>query len=70
MPFLDYQTKDGKAYTILPIHIRALESVGKDSTRIYATIGGIPMTFVANRPHADVKAEWQKALAEESEQST
>ncbi len=69
MTILDYETKNGKKYTILPIHIRGLESIGTDSTRIYATIGGIPMTFVANRPHADVKAEWQKALAEEQEQS-
>ena len=69
MPFLEYQTKQGKTYTLLPIHIRALESIGNDSTRIYATIGGIQMTFVANRPHADVKSEWQKAVAEESEQS-
>lgn len=69
MGFLKFQTKQGKKYNILPSHIRALESVGSDGTRIYASIAGISINFVANRPHAEIEAEVEKALAEESEQS-
>lgn len=69
MGFLKFQTKTGKKYDILPIHIRGLVSESDDSTRIFASIAGIPLTFVANRPHADVEAEIEKALAEEQEQS-
>lgn len=68
MGFLKYQTKQGKKYNILPIHIRAFVSEGSD-TRIHASIAGDPITFVVNKPHADVEAEIEKALAEESEQS-
>lgn len=68
MGFLKFQTKNGKKYNILPSHIRAFTSEG-EGTRIHASIAGIPITFVANRPHADVEAEIEKALAEESEQS-
>ena len=69
MGFLKFQTQSGKKYNLLPIHIRGLESVGTDKTRVYASIAGLPITFVANRPHAEVEAEVEKALAEESEQS-
>jgi len=68
MHFLKFQTKQGKKYNILPIHIRAFVSEG-ENTRIHASIAGDPITFVVNRPHADVEAEIEKALAEESEQS-
>lgn len=69
MAFLKFQTKNGKKYDLLPIHIRGIVSEGAEGTRIYASIAGIPITFVANRPHADVEAEIEKALAEESERS-
>ena len=68
MGFLKFQTKAGKKYNILPIHIRAI--VSEDAgTRIYASIAGDSLTFTVNRPHADVEEEVEKALAEESEQS-
>ncbi len=70
MGFLKYQTKQGKKYNILPIHIRAFVSEGTNDTRIHASIAGDPITFVINKPHADVEAEIEKALAEEQEQST
>ena len=69
MGFLKFQTKSGKKYNLLPSHIRGLESVGTDGTRIYASIAGTPIIFTANKPHADVETEVEKALAEESEQS-
>lgn len=68
MDFLRYQTKTGKKYSLLPIHIRGLESEG-DGTRIWASVAGIPIVFVANRPYDEVDAEVKKAQAEESEQS-
>ena len=68
MQFLKYTANSGEKYNLLPSHIRGLKSEG-NGTRIYASIAGIPITFVANRPHADVEAEIEKALAEESERS-
>ncbi len=68
MHALKYQTKQGKKYNLLPSHIRGLESVD-DGTRIYASVAGIPITFVANRAYDDVEAELEKARQEESEQS-
>ena len=68
MGFLKFQTKQGKKYNILPIHIRAIVSED-NATRIYASIVGDSLTFVVNRPHADVESEIEKALAEEQEQS-
>lgn len=68
MDFLTYETKNGKMYDLLPSHIRGLESVGTDSTRIYASIAGTPIVFVANKPHAQVREEVRRARAEESEQ--
>ena len=68
MGFLKFQTKKGTKYNILPSHIRAFSSEG-DGTRIHASIAGIPINFVANKPHAEIEAEIEKAIAEESEQS-
>jgi len=68
MHFLKFQTKNGKKYNILPIHIRAFVSEGTD-TRIHASIAGDPITFVVNKPHSEIEALIEQALAEESEQS-
>lgn len=68
MKALKYQTRSGKKYNLLPSHIRGLESEG-DGTRVYASIAGMAITFVANRPYDDVEQEIEKARAEESEQS-
>ena len=68
MKFLKFQTKQGKKYNFLPIHVRGFESEG-DGTRIWLSIAGSLKSFVANKPHADVEALIEQALAEESEQS-
>ncbi len=66
MHALKYQTKQGKKYNLLPSHIRGLESMGAEGTKIYASIAGTPIIFVANKPYDDVETEIEKARAEES----
>ena len=68
MGALKYTANNGDKYNLLPSHIRGLKSEG-NSTRIFASVAGIPITFVANRPYDDVETELEKARAEESEQS-
>ena len=68
MKFLKFQTKQGKKYNILPIHVRGFESEG-DGTRVWLSIAGSLKSFVANKPHTEVETMIENALAEESEQS-
>lgn len=67
MQFLEYTTSKGKSYSLRPEQIRALEG-DAESTRIYASVAGVPLTFSVKRPHAEVRKELDQ-LAAESEVS-
>lgn len=65
--FLDYITARGKHYALRPEQVRALEG-DADSTRIYASVAGVPLTFSVKRPYNEVRAELER-LAQEQETS-
>lgn len=65
--FLDYTTPKGKKYALRPEQVRALEG-DADSTRIYASVAGVPLTFSVKRPYNEVRAELER-LAQEQETS-
>lgn len=61
--FLDYTTARGKHYALRPEQVRALEG-DADSTRIYASVAGVPLTFSVKRPYNEVRAELERLVAE------
>ena len=61
--FLEYITGKGKHYALRPEQVRALEG-DADSTRIYASIAGVPLTFSVKRPYREVRAELERLAAE------
>lgn len=63
MMFLEYTTAKGKSYALRPEQVRALEGDG-ESTRVYASIAGVPLTFSVKRPYTDVRQELDKFAAE------
>jgi hypothetical protein len=63
--FLKYKSTSGKKYSLIASQIRALASEGS-GTRIWASIAGMPVTFVTARPHEEV----EKEIEETREQDT
>jgi len=68
MLFLEYTTIKGKSYALRPEQVRALEG-NAESTRIYASVAGVPLTFSVKRAYKDVRQELDR-FAAESEVST
>jgi hypothetical protein len=67
MLFLEYTTPKGKSYALRPEQIRGLEGTA-DSTRIYASIAGQPLSFIVARSYQEVRQELDQ-FAVESEVS-
>lgn len=63
MLFLEYITAKGKHYALRPEQVRALEG-DAESTRVYASIAGVPLTFSVKRPYSDVRKELDRFVAE------
>lgn len=61
--FLEYITAKGKHYALRVEQVRALEGTD-DSTRIYASVAGVPLTFSVKRPYREVRAELERLAAE------
>jgi hypothetical protein len=61
--FLEYTTPKGKSYALRPEQVRALEG-DAESTRVYASIAGVPLTFSVKRPYREVRAELERVAAE------
>lgn len=65
--FLKYTATNGVKYRLHPRQIGAWKSEGS-GTRIFASIAGLPVTFVVAKPCEDVDAEIEKSHLEEQEQ--
>lgn len=63
--FLKYTSTKGKKYSLIASQIRALASEGS-GTRIWASIAGMPVTFVTARPHDDVESEIEKSQEQDT----
>lgn len=63
--FLKYTSTNGKKYSLIASQIRALASEGS-GTRIWASIAGMPVTFVTARPHDDVVSEIEKSQEQDT----
>jgi hypothetical protein len=63
MLFLEFTTAKGKSYALRPEQVRALEG-DSESTRVYASIAGVPLTFSVKRPYTDVRQELDRFAAE------
>lgn len=66
--FLKYTSVSGRKFRLHPRQIGAWASEGKN-TRIYASIAGMPVSFVVEKPVEEVDTEIEKSHLEESEQS-
>ena len=66
--FLKYTSINGRKFRLHPRQIGAYASEGKN-TRIWASIAGMPVSFVVEKPVEDVDAEIEKSHLEEQEQA-
>lgn len=66
--FLKYTSVGGRKFRLHPRQIGAWASEGK-GTRIWASIAGMPVSFVVEKPVEEVDAEIERSHLEESEQS-
>lgn len=66
--FLKYTSTSGQKFRLHPRQIGAWASEGK-GTRIWASIAGMPVSFVVEKPVEEVDAEIEQSHLEESEQS-
>lgn len=65
--FLKYTATNGRKFRLHVRQIGAWASEGKN-TRIWASIAGMPVTFVVEKPCEEVDAEIEKSHLEEQEQ--
>lgn len=63
MQFLEFITGKGKSYALRAEQVRALEG-DQESTRVYASIAGVPLTFSVKRPYSEVRKELEQFAAE------
>ena len=66
--FLKYTAINGRKFRLHPRQIGGYASEGKH-TRIWASIAGMPVTFVVEKPVDEIDAEIEKSHLEESEQA-
>ena len=66
--FLKYTSVNGRKFRLHPRQIGAWVSEGS-GTRIYASIAGMPVTFVVAKPVETIDDEIEKSHLEEQEQS-
>lgn len=59
---LDWEDQDGDVHTLSAFKVKYLRG-NKTRTRVVADIDGRQIEFVVQRPHTDVRAELQQALA-------
>lgn len=59
---LDWEDRDGDTHTLSAFKVKYLRG-NKICTRVVADIDGRQIEFVVQRPHQDVRAELQQALA-------
>lgn len=65
--FLKYTATNGRKYRLHPRQIGAYASEGS-GTRVWASIAGMPVTFVVSKTTEEIDAEIEKSHLEESEQ--